>query len=415
MKIAFIDSFFPSLTATFVNREFDGLQKSGKLEILPFSLKRPGRELQNKEFASFLEKTFYFRPDRLFHIVFFNILSVFTHPVKYFQTLRVIFKNVLTTEPATQVRLLFHFFSGIYLSCYLQKNRFHAVHAHFWSASNVALIAELFSGIPFTFTIHANEMYSGSDPLLNEKITRAKAVVTESQYNKHHINLLTRYRCRNKIHVVYNSIAPEEIQDVKPLLHRNTPMELLSVGSFTGFKGYPTVLNALTIVKQKGIPFRYKIIGGGSSDEHAMIQALVKDYGIENEVCLLGRQSFATVREEMIKTNVLIMASEIYDRGIRDGIPTVISESMLLKRPVVATYISDIPNIIQHGKTGYLFPEKCFTMLADILLHIYENYGETVAIVENAFIQARKMFDAKKNIETLLLLLTAQGSTGGEK
>jgi hypothetical protein len=35
--------------------------------------------------------------------------------------------------------------------------------------------------------------------------------------------------------------------------------------------------------------------------------------------------------------------------------------------------------------------------------------------VENAFVQAQKMFDAKKNIETLLLLLTAQGSTGGEK
>ena len=405
MKLAFIHSIFPALTATFVNREFEFLKEKTSIEVLPISMKRPDGDMLNWEYRRYVEITKYLRPDSLLGIMLYNLLALITHPVKYFKTFMLIIQEWANIAPSIQARIVFRFMCGIYLSYFLKKERFDSIHAHFSTASTIALVANRFSGIPYTITLHASDDIYGGAILLEEKMKYAKAVITDSQYNESHINLLTRYRFKDKIKVIYNSLDTSLFHYASAKEVRDNPMNIISVGSFTGCKGYPTVLKALDQLKCEGYKFTYSIIGGGRSQEKDMITMLIDEYGLNNEVILLGRQSFTIVKEKMRKADLLIMASEIFDRGIRDGIPTVISEAMLLKRVVVSTYISDIPNIIEHEVTGYLFHEKRYQDLVDILKYLYYHYEETLKVVERAYMFALERFDAEKNYRQLLYIL----------
>ena len=404
MKLAFIDAVFPGLTTTFILREFEYLKNESNIEVYPFSIKKPSKEMLNREYRHYVSITKYLRPDCLIGIFALNIKALILSPIKYLKILRLFTKEVKKHPSPVNRKTFFHFLCGIYLGQYLKKNNYNHIHAHFSSASTIAMVAYLYSGIKYTFTIHANELYTGSI-LLQSKIEYAPKVITNNSYNKHHINLLTYYKYDQKIKVIYNGIDINDFKNSQSKIEPSEPIRFLSIGSFTGFKGYPTVLSALRKLKDQNIKFHYKIIGGGAREEKEMIERLIEKHELHKEVELLGRQSFTRVKEELSWSDVEIMASEIHDKGRRDGLPNVIIEAMLSKRLVVSTYISDIPNIIEDGKNGFLFPEKNSDKLADILIYINNNFDETREIVENAYNFAVEKFDSQKNYASLVSIL----------
>jgi glycosyltransferase involved in cell wall biosynthesis len=56
------------------------------------------------------------------------------------------------------------------------------------------------------------------------------------------------------------------------------------------------------------------------------------------------------VRDEILAARALVLPS------FAEGLPVAIMEAMALRRPVLATYISGIPELITNGKEGWLFP-----------------------------------------------------------
>jgi glycosyltransferase involved in cell wall biosynthesis len=404
MKLAFLHANFPKLTTTFVNREFEYLSERTALQVCPIALKRPAPQQVGQEYEPYLHKTMYIWPDHALAVIGLNLWAMLTQPGRYGRTLTVMLGEAGRLPLARLLPIIFHFLCGIYLSYYLTRHNFEAVHAHFTTASNLALVAHLFGCIPFFFTLHANEMYTGA-VLLEPKLKHARWVITNNSYNRKHINLLTNYRYRDKISVIYNGLDLAQFAGGQAKTHRSDPMRLISIGSLRGFKGYPTVIEALAQLKQEGLAFTYTIIGGGRRDEQAMLERLIAEYELGPQVRLLGSQPFPRVRAELEAADLEIMASEIFDVGRRDGFPNVIIEAMLLKRPVVTTYISDIPTLVKHGETGYLFPEKNAADLAKILGHLYHAYEETVPVVERAYRMTIQTFDAQKNYALLTKIL----------
>lgn len=410
MKMAFIMPVIPHLTSTFISREFEYLNDQTDLDLHSIAMKRPETENLNKEYIRYLKITKYLRPDSIASIICFNLRAAFTRPLRYLNIFRQVLSEMRKHSSFKRRRLLFHFFCGIYLSYYLTQHRFDAIHAHFETATTIAFIAHLFCSIPFFITFHANYMYMGS-VFFESKIRHANIVITNNSYNEMHINLLTNYRYKDKINVIYNGLDLTIFQGATEKKIRSDPMRLLSIGSFSGIKGYPTVLKALKLIKEDGLSFKYKIIGGGYRKEEEMIRRLIQQYGLGGNVSLLGRLPFTRVRQELIESDVEIMASEISNMGNRDGFPNVIIEAMLLKRPVISTYISDIPTIVNHKETGFLFPEKKADDLADILRHLYHHYEETLTVVQRAHEIASNTFDATKNYSLLYDILSSYQSS----
>ena len=412
MKLAFLTATFPSLTETFVFREWNYLRQDTGLEVNVFSIRKP-KGSWRMELPDHVEvEVQYLSPNHVFGILWTCIWFPLRSPLCMFRALRMLMKELLLHPIRRAPTLVFQMISGVYLGTYLKRYKFDVIHGHFSSASSIALFAHLSSGIPFSYTVYANDdLFTAPVAFFEAKVRWCRNVVTDTEYNRRMINLLTNFRYEEKVKVIYTGLDLETFSEVRPKSAFNTPLRLLSVGSMSGFKGYPTVLEALKQVKENGIDFEYHIIGGGDA---AVPEQLIKRYGLGDAVKLLGAQDFENVRSEFEWCDAFIMVSEINAGGRRDGFPTVIVEAMLFQRLVIATYISDIPNNVKNHETGLMVAEKSPNQLTETIEYVASHPDECRTMVENAHRMAVEKFDAKINYESLAELLKSGGLDGKE-
>ena len=84
--------------------------------------------------------------------------------------------------------------------------------------------------------------------------------------------------------------------------------------------------------------------------ERAVIEAVIARLGLTRRVRITGWIDAAQVREELLAARAMVLPS------FAEGLPVVVMEAMALGRPVLTTYIAGIPELVQHGRTGWLFP-----------------------------------------------------------
>jgi len=128
-------------------------------------------------------------------------------------------------------------------------------------------------------------------------------------------------------------------------------------------KGLTYVIKAFAqLVAELGNRVALRIIGGGPLSEALKEQAapLIESGHIE----FIGPQPSSVVLKEMKKCHIFIQASVTAANGDLEGTPTVIAEALAIGRPVLGTYHSGIPEMIQHEQTGLLSPEKDVNELA---------------------------------------------------
>ncbi len=88
-------------------------------------------------------------------------------------------------------------------------------------------------------------------------------------------------------------------------------------------------------------------------------------------VCVAGRQD--EVAELLRDSHILLAPSVTAADGDQEGIPVALMEAMSLGMPVVSTYHSGIPELIQDGVSGFLVPEREVDALADRLQYLLEH------------------------------------------
>src|SRR5437667_1102480 len=121
----------------------------------------------------------------------------------------------------------------------------HHLHAHFASdAATVAMLASRITGIPFSFTAHAKDIFHEAvdSQLLRRKIEEAKFVVTVSEFNRRHLMKLAGSGSQDKILRLYNGI---DLQRFRPDLSRpREPGFILAVGRLQAKKGFHRLIEA---------------------------------------------------------------------------------------------------------------------------------------------------------------------------
>ncbi len=101
------------------------------------------------------------------------------------------------------------------------------------------------------------------------------------------------------------------------------------------------------------------IIGSGELD--VPLRARVAELGLEKNVTFAGRKLHAEIPRWLAATDVLCLPSR------REGCPNVILEALASGRPVVASRVGGIPELIEHGKNGLLVPADDPEALAEAL------------------------------------------------
>jgi glycosyltransferase involved in cell wall biosynthesis len=130
-------------------------------------------------------------------------------------------------------------------------------------------------------------------------------------------------------------------------------------------KGLDTLLQACTLLQNRGVRFTCVIAGAGSL--LGELKRLADEKGLQGSVVFLGWLSQEETRSQVMDASVLALPSRRLPDGDRDGIANILVEALALGTPVVTTTAGAAPEVIQDGVNGRLVPPDDPARLADAL------------------------------------------------
>lgn len=349
-RIAYIAPEYGALTSTFIYREVQALRELG-LDVATFSTLRPRESVISDEARADIEKTEFLYDLPRSAIIADAIGELGRHPWPVIRArLAVIHDALFSTvyEPADRLKMFWHGMAGAALAKRLREQEVEHIHAHFAHvATAIAMYASICAEIPFSFTNHANDIFQRGTAL-REKVRRSKFTACISQHN---IRYLTDIGCdHEKLRIIRCALDVTEYSfadRAKP-----DPPVIFTAGRLVEKKGMTYLVEAVRILKEKGVDLRCRIAGNGPLMES--LQQQVKDEGVEDRVDLMGSQPQERVRELLREATVFVLACVEAADGDIDGIPVSLMEAMAMGVPVISTGVSGIPELIHGGKNGLL-------------------------------------------------------------
>ncbi|MHC4415973.1 MAG: glycosyltransferase family 4 protein [Planctomycetota bacterium] len=268
------------------------------------------------------------------------------------------------------------------------------LHAHFATlATTVTRLASLLTGIPYTFTAHAKDIYHESvdEQDFRRKLRGASGVVTVSNYN---LNFLREQYGDDASGVlrVYNGLDLKEFSYAPPDNRR--PL-ILGVGRLVEKKGFADLIEACAILGRRGRKFRCEIIGEGVLKPE--LAERISDLGVADFVQMLGARPRGEVNERMREAAVLAAPCVVSSNGNRDGLPTVLVEAMALGTPCVSTTVTGIPEVVRKGDTGLIAAQHDPPSLADALEQLLDDRSLGCRLAANARRLVEAEFDLHRN------------------
>lgn len=258
----------------------------------------------------------------------------------------------------------------------LQNGRIRHLHGHFCHGSTtMTMFVSQITGIPYSFTAHAKDIYLAKlnpGDLLPIKIAGAEFVATCTDANREYLEQLNA--TGTPIYTIYHGLDTslftprrDAIGDSTTPTPTPTSMPLiLAVGRFVKKKGFPYLVQACHLLRQRGMAFQCIIVGEAEEDS-AAVQQLIHDLQLEDVVTIHHAVTQERLRQMYADSTVMALPCQITEDGDRDGIPNVLVEAMAMEIPVVSTNVSGIPELIDHGLNGLLVPQKDAEALANAL------------------------------------------------
>ena len=405
-KLGYIVSTWPRLSQTFVLTEVLALERRG-VPLRIFSIKEPGNEPIHGDLQQVKAKATYLSlANNRMRVVRGNFATALRHPLRYLGTLL----RALLLNPRWS--FLQSFLQAGYVADLLSSEAITHLHAHFATApASVAMFTHHLTGIPYTFTAHAKDIYYDTKPkLLQAKARHARAVVTISEYNRGHLSRLLHTFESQKVHCVYNGM---DLRIYSNGSNGNSGVEKLSVPSIVTVarliekKGIGDLIRACHILRERGRSFRLEVIGKGPL--RAALKTQVHLLDLQDTVRFRGALAQEAVREAYRQAAIFALPCVISEDGDRDGIPTVLLEAMACGLPVVSTGVSGIPELVESGRDGILVDPRNPEMLADALERLLsdEDLRKRLGVAASAKVTSK--FSVERSVTELLGLFQLEG------
>ncbi|NMX21369.1 hypothetical protein C5S30_02805 [ANME-1 cluster archaeon GoMg4] len=381
MKIGYIVGVFPKLSETFILNEIAELVK-GEHEVFIFSIFHPKESIVQPEVTEYnlLEKTYYapsylklslevLKPDSLF---------LYKH------------KHILNKFYCIAV--------ARYFSKIIKKLDLDILHAHFANEPTfTAMLISKLTGIPFTFTGHAFDIFIDPDvKALKERMENASAVITPSYYNKNYLHDLTGID-KDKIHVVRACPNIERFKEVKR--DEDFPT-ILTVGRLVEKKGIKYGILAIKELVKEFPEIQYRIVGSGPLESE--LKELAKSLNLENSVKFLGSLDGDSLLDELSKATIFVLPCVKAENGDMDVCPLTLQEAMIAQTPVIATNLASIPELIENREEGLLIEPKNVEQLVKAISTLLEDESLRKRWGEKGLEKIEKDFNIHTEVEKLL-------------
>lgn len=266
--------------------------------------------------------------------------------------------------------------------------------------ATVAWVASRTSGIPFGFSAHAHDIFI-TQGLLATKARDAAFVRTISEFNRRFL-VQRAGVAQDKIHVIRCGVPAERCDTPLPVAPADGhPFRILFVGALLPRKGVDVLLKALGHLP-KSLNWELWVVGGGSQEAALQAQAAALP---EGRVKFLGPQPSDVVRAAMDEAHLVVVPSVEGEAGRSEGIPVVLMEAMAQGRPVVASRLSGIPELVEDGLTGRLSPPSDAHALAARIEKSLTGYDAALRMAAAGQARVRADYDIGRNAADLLALI----------
>jgi glycosyltransferase involved in cell wall biosynthesis len=410
MRIAYIVP--TSEVLTYIYNEMIEVQAAGHdLMIVPLRMASP--------FHVPLRTLDHLKPDKIFParlcnatIVSLSVYVLLTRPWRVLRTLLSL-HWAAGINPFVHAGILAVTPKALATAWWLDKCGVHRIHAHFAShTATCAGIASAVSGIPFSFTAHAYDIYCTAISLHNGtlgwKLRHALQVFVISEYGRDLLRSRLSQFDRDRIHKVYVGIPLDLFKEkAPPPINKN--LQLICIAYFDKKKGLDTLLDACALLKTQSIPFHLQLYGEGPLREALANQIARLD--LHQHVKLGSPIPQELVAEELAASHIFVMPCRMDPKtGNIDGIPTVFMEAMATGRPVISCPLSGIPELVRHGETGLLVQPDDPAALAKAIIHLMLNESLRIQLGKQARALVEKQHDQRMNTRQLLDLMISVGS-----
>lgn len=292
----------------------------------------------------------------------------------------------------------------------------HHLHAHFANDPTfVAYLAHLATGISFSFTAHAKDIYAKALPreLLRRVVGAAAFAVTVSEDNRQHLQRVLGPGRAAKVLALYNGVDLERIQRRRPT--SSGRLRILCVARLVEKKGVDSLLRALAVLSRRDVGFEATVIGDGPYRE--ALEDLASKEGLEGRIRFVGQATHESVVAALGDHDVFVLPARVARDGDRDALPTVLLEAMAAGLPCVSTPVGGIPEIIVHRETGVLVTDPSGLRLAEALAELAAHPELRSRMGEAARSRAERLFDQRTNVARLRRWIAAasQGAPPGRK
>ena len=233
-----------------------------------------------------------------------------------------------------------------------------------------------------------------------ELIDQADLFICEGE---HGVTLLQAMGCpQEKIVVVHLGVEVETI----PWQVRKKQageLHLLQIARLVEKKGHIDTVRAFLRALPTCPGMTLTMAGPDPENRRHLLEEEVRKAGAERVVTFLDWVDFATLHQFMLGFQVFIHPScHAHDRDCEGGAPVVIIEAEATGMPVIATDHCDIPEVIVHGETGLLTPEKDVEQLAASIERFYwMDQDEYRQFGEQARRHVEEEYSAVKSAERL--------------
>ncbi len=391
---------YPRISETFISREILLLESLG-IPIRIFSLRQP-REDFSHEHVKEIQASVSYMPEYVLphwrRLLESNRLLWKRLGSHYMQCLSRAILRACERKKTATVR---HFLQAGHLAATeLLGSPVKHLHAHFChTPTSVAYFASELTGLPFSFTAHAKDIYTSEPEQLARQIHRAEFVVTCTEYNARYLRRLLNGKAdAPPIYTVYHGIELEFFQ-FAPHPAPFPPYRILSIGRLVAKKGYDDLLKALSLLARSDFDFRFTHIGSG--EDGAQIKALAHELGLSSKVEFLGTLPHEEVLAHYRSAHVFALACKVAENGDRDGIPNVLAEAMAVGLPVVTTEISAIPELVEDGITGRLVPPGKPAAMAEAIREVLLQPEEPLRRAGQARKRVEAHFDNRQCVKQL--------------
>ncbi len=361
-RVLFVLSRFPCYDEAFLLREIHAV--AARVDTWIFSLRPSHEPVVHDEARALASRTlsvpFLLSPG----ILRAHLRLLRRGPRRYAEALgRLVAGN--WRSPEFLLKNLAFFPKAGWLAAWAADNGVTHLHAG-WATypASVALFVSDLTGLPFSFSGHAHDIYLDTTQLA-EKVRRAAFVSTCTASNAAHLRALCPERAAEDVAVVRHGLRLTGYAGARD---GEWPLRILSVGTLHPHKGFHPLLDALERLADSGCDFRCTIVGGGPLEGE--LRRRTARAGLEGRVTLTGALAQSDVVPHYTRSSVFVLLAQPEWHW---GIPNVIVEALAAGNAVVTTRFGSVEELIEDGVSGLLVPPRDAPALAAAILRLAED------------------------------------------